>query len=172
MYHRTHEQRQGDLARAKPFEKDVLKALGPAPVRDLTASTEELDFCIPGIAIEVKAKFQPIGARWLKHTNVPEPDLFILDELSLRKACKWFPNAWIVIGDMPQNRLFLASISELVAVERQRVNRVAKGKLLMDLRNFRQLSSLDELLPQIQHDLDDATWKKSNPLGLLEVPQV
>ena len=170
---RTAAQKAADPARAKVFEAEVRRHLGPL-VRDLTNATDDLDWWVWGqVAIDAKERHQHVGARWAARApHVPIEDLFIIDELSLRRACKHWPAAWFLLRDVTGNRLFMAWIVELVAVERVRVHRMGKGKLLFDLKHFRQIESLNDILTACQEDIGSERWRASNSVGRIEVPQV
>ena len=75
-------------------------------------STDELDWWMPGSFVEVKAKNQPISNRW--PLPCAEPDAFILDELSVRKALAHFPHAYFVFLDHPLQRVFVARVDEVI----------------------------------------------------------
>ena len=169
-YGRTPEQRQADLVDSKAWEQDVARAIGPLIV-DRTDSTTELDFWIPGAVLETKEKKQPLTERWHLLPGVPEPDLFILDELSYRKAAKHFPTAYFVIRDRPQDRVFVVSITELVCQERARVNRAGKGKHVYQTTHWTQIQSLEEIVGHVMADLISEPWKRSECIGK-DVPQV
>lgn len=147
VYARRGVWKSGDFADSKDFEARVKKGL-PTNAVDRTNSTDQLDFYVPGAWIEVKEKKQRLGQRWHLLPGVEEPDLFVLDELSLRKALKHGHEAWFLLRDVPGDRLFLAQAVHVACVERARVNRWttennAKGKLILDLREYAQISSPD-----------------------------
>jgi hypothetical protein len=172
VYKRTTDQQRTDYHDSKVFEGEVAKALGPHIV-DRTDSATELDFWLPGFILETKERKQPIGQRWLKHAPEVDPDdLFILDELSLRKALKHWPEAYFLLRDRVFDRLFIASITELCVVPRTRVLRVGKAKLLYDLKDFRRISHLDEIVEFIRRDLSDTPWKVSGAVGARVPAQV
>lgn len=172
-YRRTREQMAGDFADAKAFEQEVAASLG-VHVVDRSASNDELDFWVPGFMLETKERKQPIGDRWLKHAPGVDPtDLFIVDELSVRRALKHWPEAYFLLRDrVAGNRLFLASITELCVVPRTRVMRAGKAKLLFDMTHFRQITSLEEIAGFIRADLVALPWKSSGALGAKETVQV
>lgn len=163
-YPRTTEQRSGDFAGARQGEELVGTWLGDFKIANLD-STDLLDYWIPGSWIEVKQKNQPISDRW--PLRCAEPDAFILDELSVRKAMAHFPSAYFMLNDVPGARWFLARVDEVACCERLRINREGpgghlKGKWILDLTQFRQL--LDprrELLPAIFADHVAMPWKGS-----------
>jgi hypothetical protein len=174
-YTRTAAQRRGDFEAAREFELEVQGWLGDFLVPKLN-STTELDFWLPGIYLDVKEKRQPISARWPLPPGVPQRDCFILDELSVRKAMEKYPSAYFLIRDVPGgDRLFLAPIYEVVGVERTRVQRVGKGKWIIDLANFRELdraTASTDLRTMLLADQVALPWKASECLSAKEVPQV
>ena len=163
-YPRSHEQRSGDFAGARHGEELVGSWLGDFKIANLD-STERLDYWIPGAWVEVKQKNQPLTTKWL--LPCAEPDAFILDELSVRKAMAHFPAAYFMLNDVPGARWFLARVDEVACCERLRTNREGqsghlKGKWVLDLTQFRQL--LDprrELLPAIFADQVAMPWQGS-----------
>ena len=109
--------------------------------------------------------------RWHRLPGVEEPDLFIIDELTVRRAAEKYPAAFFVLRDRPTSRLFFAPIWELISCERVRVNRDKKGKWILDIRNFRQIldeHEIPELAPLL---LADIGWRLSPAQTQLEVPQ-
>lgn len=166
-YARTGAQRATDKAESRASELTVGEWLGPYKVANLDA-TDRLDYWVPGIFLDVKEKKQRLTNRWPMPASVTEPDAFILDELSIRKAMAHFPHAYFVMHDVPGgDRWFLARIDEIVMADRERVNRegttgVKKGKHVLDLRQFRLLSNpAEELLPLILIDQIAMPWKQS-----------
>ena len=102
---------------------------------------------------------------------MPEEDLFIIDELTVRRGSEKYPYVFYVIRDRPLNRLFLAPIWELISVERVRVDRVNKGKWIINLRNFVQVAEEGQIPGMIPMMLASVDWRQSNILTQLEVPQ-
>ena len=171
-YARTKEQREGDFARANEFETMVATAISHVPIHLVsnTKATDLLDFEVPGFRLEVKEKRQPLTGRWTQTSLVPEEHLFVLDELTLRKALL-FGDAWFLLRNVPAGgTLHLASAVTVGCVERTRLNRNGKGKLLFDLRNFREVHAL-ETIPGI------IAWERNELLhseccGALETDEV
>jgi hypothetical protein len=172
-YLRTAAQRAADPARAKVFEAEVRRHL-PGLVRDLTNATDDLDWCVwPQLYIDAKERHQHVGARWAARApHVPVEDLFIIDELSYRRALRYWPAAWFLLRDVTAERLFMAWIVDVAVAERVRVQRVGKAKLLLDLKHFREIQSLDDVVPACQADIDSEAWRQSGAVGRVEVPQV
>lgn len=179
-YTRTAAQRSHDFANAREYEEYVSARLG-VPNHTRFDAKDDLDIWVPGYMVEVKEKNQPLTDRWHLYPGVDERDLFVLDELTVRKALRWYPAVFYLIRDnahdhhLPkderQPRLFLAPVWELVGVERVRVDRSTKGKWIIDLQKFRRLSDEADI-PTIAHALlVEQAWKRS-PCQGGEVPQV
>lgn len=161
-YKRRPGQSHVDLANAKGFEEEVRLAL-PGYCHVRTESSTELDFFIPSIVVEVKEKRQKLTARWWTGV-VPfadEPNLFVMDELTVRKALKHWPYVWFVIRDVPADRVFVASIAEILSADRHRFNRNGKGKWVLDTSRFDTIGDLNELMDYIHEDIATQTWKSS-----------
>lgn len=159
-----------DLADAREFEQ-IVRGWLPAWVDDRTTSTSELDFYVPGFYIDVKEKKQRIGDRWPLPCR--EEDAFIVDELTIRKGLKHYPNAYFVIQDRPMGRVFVARIDEIAMTEKFRVNRVGKGKHIVDLMNFTHLlDPARDLMTYLVQDQISMPWKRSEILTRRDIPQV
>jgi hypothetical protein len=172
IHTRTPEWRTEDPVNARAFEREVRAALGPLVI-DRTSSFDDLDFEVVGFRLEVKEKRQPIGQRWLTHAPGVDPDdLFIIDELSVRKALAHWPACYFLLHDAVLERLFLASITELCVVPRTRVLRAGKSKLLYDLKEFRQISCLDDVVGVVRDDLLGTPWQISGAVGICEPTEV
>ena len=118
-------------------------------LRTSTTSFERLDFQLlcPGehlIELEVKAKHQPLSASWRAlRADVDPGDLFVLDELALRKIVDAGRYAFLLVRDLPRSRWVLWSAGDLHVATRVRHARrlerstsgpsKTKGKLLFDL---------------------------------------
>ncbi|MEM9605866.1 MAG: hypothetical protein AAGA99_00480 [Actinomycetota bacterium] len=171
-YARTAHQRGTDRERGQRLETYVRDHLGDFLV-DNSESTQRLDFWVPGFYTEVKGKYQEIGDRWMKHwPALAEPNAFILDELSVRKALDKWPHAYFVLVDAVhegQERWFLASVAEVACADRARLNRktqrVFKGKWILNLAQFTELdASLTGLRERVMADITDLPWKRSDCL--------
>lgn len=146
-YPRNPAWRHGDRVNAKAFEEEVGTWLGGHKIENLNA-TDRMDYWVPGLYVEVKEKRQPLSARWPLPNDCHPEDAFILDELSFRRAMTKYTDAWFVLRDVPLDRIFVVSAVELSCADRVRVNRegstgVKKGKHVYDLRQFKQLASLE-----------------------------
>lgn len=111
-----------------------------------TSSLDELDFAVVGpddrlVGVELKAKHQPYRGWSELWPTTPERELFILDELALRKIVGAGRYAYLVVADLPGRRWCLWSTAELVLATKVRtVRKLAatasrlKAKILLDLR--------------------------------------
>jgi hypothetical protein len=177
-YARPNGAPRNDFLAARAFELQVGTWLGDYKVGNLEAN-DRLDWWVPGVFIDVKEKRQKLGKQWHLLPWIPEIDLFVIDELSVRRAAAHFPHAYFVIRDVPGGeRIFLARIDEMFSVERARVNRVgstghAKGKWIVALSNFRQLTDpMTQLLPTVLHDQQSMPWKYSHCVTQQEVKEI
>lgn len=169
---------QYDFASAREFEEQVGEWLGNFKVGNLT-SPDRLDWWVPGVFLDVKEKKQKLSSRWHLIPHTPEEFLFVLDELSVRRAAAHFPHAYFLIRDVPGGgRIYLARIDEVFCAERVRLNRVgntqhAKGKWVLDLRNFRLLTDpASQLLPTVLNDQQHMPWKSSQCISMIPIPEV
>jgi len=139
-----------DLAGRHGIEAQVEHAIVAHPKLSLlqssTASFDRLDFQLlaPGerlVELEVKAKHQPLSPGWRQlRPDVDAPDLFVLDELALRKILDAGRYAFLVVRDIPAARWCLWSAGDLLVASRVRHTRTidrtvsrAKGKLVFNL---------------------------------------
>jgi hypothetical protein len=115
-------------------------------LRASTQSFDRLDFQIlaPGerlVELEVKAKHQPLSSGWQRlRPDVQSADLFVLDELALRKILDAGRYAFLLVRDIPRARWVLWSAGDLLVASRVRHARrldkeasAIKGKLVFDL---------------------------------------
>lgn len=170
-YRRTAAQRAGDFAEARKWEEEVASLFPPGTFRSAFNAKDDLDFWFPGVFLELKEKRQPYTERWHLLPGVAEQDLFIIDELTVKRALQHYPAVLFLVRDVPGGRLFHIPIWELVSVERARVNRVKKGKWIIDLTHFRTVPT-----PQAAHELmlremASTRWKDSSVASHKEVPQ-
>ncbi len=169
-YHRTAAQRSGDFAEAREWEEQLAAVFGPNVITQFDSKTA-MDIWIPGYYVEAKEKKQRYTTRWHLLPGVAEADLFIIDELTIRRAAEKYPAVFFVLRDRPEGRLFLAPIWELIGVERVRVDRVKKGKWIINIRNFHRIKTEAEIPALASHLLADMGWRASPSLTRLEVPQ-
>lgn len=94
-------------------------------------------------------------------SDIPEPHLFILDDLAARKILLFAPNSGIVVRDNVRPAYYLFTIADLFLMPKQRVNRpirhhqrALKGKWLIDLRNGLAVGSLAGIFASIEAYLD------------------
>ncbi|MGH9151607.1 MAG: hypothetical protein ACRD03_04175, partial [Acidimicrobiales bacterium] len=138
-----------DLAERHPLEAEVAAALDAHPVlvrlSTWTASCDRLDYQLLGpgerlCELELKAKRRPYQGWSALRPDVLPVDLFILDELALRRIVDAGRYGFLLVRDMPGGRWALWSTAELVLATKVRAGRRlatgvdrTKGKLLMDL---------------------------------------
>jgi hypothetical protein len=166
-----------DLDERHPLERGLKRALEVHPsfvlLEVCTAATHRLDFQVRGpgerlVEIELKAKRQPYQG-WAKiRPDVPEPELFILDELAFRRLIDSGRYGVLLVRDRPRDRWFAWTVGDLLVVSKMRANRrlaVAgnpiKAKLLIDLREAPILDkTVNGVLDQIASTIStiDARW--------------
>jgi hypothetical protein len=113
---------------------------------DNTASYQHPDFALwwaddTLFFLEVKEKRQVYNVRnWPDFA--PEPQLFILDDLTVRKCLGYAPRAGVLVRDNLHGRYHFFSVVDLALMPRRRVNRAInrntleqKGKWLINLQN-------------------------------------
>lgn len=140
-----------DLTGRHRLEAEVASALlNNGDLRLLERNThrfDRLDYAVatgrvPFAAVELKAKWQRYKG-WQKYRpDVQETDLFILDELALRRIVSASPDGHLLIYDHPQGRWVIFSVVDLMLAPKSRVSRqigrsrsTLKGKLLIDLND-------------------------------------
>jgi hypothetical protein len=138
-----------DLARRHPLEDCVEDALDAHPaltrLSSHTSSLDRLDYAVLGpgerlCQLELKAKHQPYRTWATLRPDTVERDLFIFDELALRKVVAAGPYAALLVRDDPTDRWVLWTTMDLVLADKVRVNRRLatgldriKAKVLLDL---------------------------------------
>lgn len=137
-----------DLAQRHPLEAQVAQALDEHPglvrLASSTASLDRLDYQLLGpgerlCELELKTKRQPYRGWAYLRPELAEADVFILDELALRRVVDAGRYAFLLVQDMPARRWAIWSTAELVLASKVRVSRklatsgTFKGKLLIDL---------------------------------------
>lgn len=158
--------RNRDFADARAMEQHVGSFLGSFLIENLDSS-DRFDWWLPGAWIDLKEKKQKISKLW--QLPCDEPDAFILDELSLRRGLQHPNNAYFIFHDCPMERWFVASAMQVAMADRVRMNRryesgKAKGKHVLNLLQYHQIESLDEVLPWIMQDQLAVSWKTSECL--------
>lgn len=139
-----------DLAGRHRLEDEMAEALAAHPelvlARRATQSLDALDFTVLGpgerlAQVELKAKHQPYRGWAQLRPDVGETDLFILDELALRKIVDAGRYAHLVVADLPVGRWCVWSTLDLVLASKVRTVRAlatgagrVKAKVLVDLR--------------------------------------
>jgi hypothetical protein len=171
-----------DLEERLPLEAAVGAALSEHPVfvplSSSTASCDRLDFQLVGpgdrlIEIELKAKRQSYRGWGSLAPNVPESELFILDELAFRKVVDAGRYAVLLVRDRPNLRWLAWTMGDLLLVDKVRANRQlavagnpVKAKLLIDMRQAPMVeSSLRSILDHVGCAIEgvDARWTDIGP---------
>ena len=139
-----------DLAGRHRLEDDMARALASHPelvlARRATQALGALDFTVLGpgerlAQVELKAKHQPYRGWAQLRPELAERDLFILDELALRKIVDAGRYAHLVVADLPGGRWCVWSTADLVLASKVRTVRALatgagrlKAKVLVDFR--------------------------------------
>lgn len=165
-----------DFAEARIWEEEVAGLYPAESVVTRFDSVDDIDIWFPGVYLELKEKKQRYGNRWVREGGPREPDMFILDELTVRRAAEKYPAVFFLLRDRPMNRLFFAPIWELLSVQRIRLNRltgkVAKGKWIIDVTHFRQIESPAEAHRLAVEELAKQLWRSSECLSFKGVDSV
>lgn len=109
--------------------------------------------------LEVKEKRQRYNLNhWPGFAS--EPDLFITDDLSVRKCLAYAPKSGILVRDNTRGKYVFFSITDLLMMPKKRVNRPIhrnqpeiKGKWLINLRNGKETESLADAFVHIRNYL-------------------
>jgi hypothetical protein len=108
-------------------------------------------------AFDVKEKRQPYTQGNWPDSGIPEPHLFILDDLAARKILAYSPNSGLVVRDNMSGRYVFFSVVDLFLMPKKRVNREIrkqiqgmKGKWMIDLRNGRGFENLAGVFTEIE----------------------
>ncbi len=170
-----------DLRERHQLEAGVRNELAAHPelamLRCSTASTERLDYQLAGpgarlLEIELKMKRQ-VYRGWSYRPDVPEKDLFILDELALRKLIDAGRYAFLLVRDLPCDRWAVWSTHDLVMTSKVRVTRqlavgtgAVKGKVLISFAEDASLfcdvsSSIDFIVDTLK--TVDQRWSDIAP---------
>ena len=139
-----------DLAGRHRLEDEMSRALASHPelvlARRATQALDELDFTVLGPGerlahVELKAKHQPYRGWAQLRPELTERDVFILDELALRKIVDAGRYAYLVVGALPAGRWWVWSTADLVLAWKVRPVRTLgtgarrlKAKVLVDFR--------------------------------------
>jgi len=171
VYARRPGQSQADYADTG-WEDEIRVVLGEHVIDD-SKKNDRLDFWVPGFYLECKEKRQPLTTRWHLLPGVPEENLFVLDELSVRRAMRHGYEVFYAIKDRPTGRTFLAAQHELIGVDRVRVNRNGKGKWIINLGELRLVDDISRIPELIREILSATPWKRSDCISLgAPVPEV
>jgi len=149
------------------LEKEVRNFLSMKGVdyQDKSTSFKHPDFTIllNGEAyfyLEVKEKRQKYNMNnWPEFCK--EADLFILDDLTVRKCLAYSPRSGILIRDNLRNLYVFLSVVDLALMPRMRVNRricrqipTLKGKWLINLNNGVKAESIEDIFSAIRQYVD------------------
>lgn len=111
---------------------------------------------VPYFYLEVKEKRQRYNMNhWPAY--VDEVNLFILDDLTVRKCLAYAPKSGILVRDNIHNRYTFLPIVDLALMPRLRVNRpihqnapALKGKWLINLNHGSNAESIEAVFPKIR----------------------
>jgi hypothetical protein len=112
-----------------------------------TRAFDALDFQLVAphgrsLELELKAKLQLLSSGWTRLRPDVEPvDLFVLDELAMRKVIDVGRFGFLLLRDVPRDRWALWSAGDLLVTSKVRTSRllrksatpVVKGKLVLDI---------------------------------------
>ncbi len=134
------------------------------PFTDHTTAYKQLDFTITftykqPFYLEVKEKRQQYNPQnWPQ--VAPQVEMFILDDLTVRKCLAYAPWSGVLVRDNLTGRYIFFSVVDLALMPKTRVNRpinrnqpASKGKWIINLGNGQAADQLAEALAQIQHYL-------------------
>ncbi len=171
-----------DLGGRHELETKVRSALAAHSslqlLRSSTSSLDRLDYqleCSKQFAeLELKAKNQRLSDGWQRlRPEVRAVDLFVLDELALRKITDAGRFAFLLLWDAPSERWALWSSGDLLVASRRRHTRAldtaagkTKGKLLFDISEAGYIGTnlegaLDALVVMADHL--DRWWEDIAP---------
>jgi hypothetical protein len=138
-----------DLGGRHELETEVRSALAARQdlvlLRSSTNSLDRLDYQLEYseqfVELELKTKNQRLSQGWQQlRPEVREADLFVMDELALRKITDAGRFAFLLVWDAPNARWALWSSGDLLVASRRRHTRAldtpagkTKGKLLFDI---------------------------------------
>lgn len=156
-----------DFVAAREFEEHVAEVLAAQGHNTHTrfSAKDDLDIWVPGFYLEVKEKRQPLTDRWHLMPGIPGEDLFILDELSVRRMVRHWPHVYVLVRDLPRERLYLAGIWELITFDKVRVDRGNKGKWIMNLQEWKELEGIEQVAEIANVELPQNPWKSPACIG-------
>ena len=171
IYERKAEYWTEDLA-DRGFEQVTMAALDALgwKYEDNTHDFEQPDICIlttvrrkqVRVALELKDKRQQYRARWAELARVPEPELLVVDEVSVRKLLAHAPRAFLVFWDRTRTDrpYVLYTIIDLFCAPKTRVQRPIalnserlKGKWLLDARHGHSFGELNHIFASVANYL-------------------
>lgn len=130
------------------------------------ADTDNIDFTISvnekdisrNYWLEVKEKRQQTNTSAWPNVNWSAHNIFIIDELAIRRLLTKAPNAGVLVRDAVKNRYYFSDITRLVLMPRMRVNRdvsntCRKGKWMLNLKDFSRLD-LNDLYSVLESHLN------------------
>lgn len=165
-YARSPHHAQKDFANARAFEQSVADAIDVPTITRFSSNTD-LDIWVPGYFLEVKEKNQHYTERWTQLVHpLQEENLFIIDELTIRRGMDKYPYVYFLLHDTLQERMMLAPAWELISVPRVRCDRNGKGKWLIDIRNFREVT-LENVHETAIGLLASTPWLNSECVGMI-----
>jgi hypothetical protein len=144
-----------------------------------TESFHRLDFQLAdstgrAIELELKEKKQPLSDGWgLLRPEIESSNLFVLDELSLRKIVDAGHYAFLLVRDVPLDRWCLWSTGDLLVATSVRYVRTMhrgkvcqKGKLLLDITEagavVQTLEAALDILSRSVNEID-GWWTRGVP---------
>lgn len=138
------------------------------PFEDNSKSLSKLDFGFGDrekktyFCFDAKEKRQHYNLHNWHEVNIPEPYLFIIDDLAARKILAFAPNSGLVVRDNLNQDYYFFSVVDLYLMPKKRVNRVIKkqvtalkGKWLIDLRNGTRCDRLSVIFAAVESYLSD-----------------
>lgn len=138
------------------------------PFSDLSASHTALDFYLSrhNIHIDAKEKRQRFSMKNWKEARIPQEQLFIIDDLAVRKLLLHAPHSFTVIKDSSVSpaMYFVYSIVDFLCIPKVRCRRpirrtivAFKGKWIIDLRDAAAFETLGDSIRYI------TAYKKKHP---------
>lgn len=150
------------------MEQEVRQLLTRAQIHfvDQTKSKQALDFTISfegkvAFHLDVKEKRQHYNLQYWP-AYAPEEDLFIIDDLAVRKCIGFAPHSGVLVRDNLRKRYHFFSVIDLALMPRLRLNRPGernvkelKGKWLVNLQNSIPADTLHKALMTIEEYIDE-----------------
>ena len=162
VYQRTAAQRQLDKKRSEGYEDYVASQI-TRPLLTRFNAKDDLDIYAPGWYIEIKEKHSRISNKWPIPDDCEERNAFIVDELSIRRALRHYPQVFFLLRDNVEKdnpRLFIVPIWEMVALPKKRINREGntghkKGKWVVDLTRCTRLANESDAQEYCENAMDN-----------------